>query len=63
MKTQEHNQGELGELNVQIEKELIDDIHIMSENSGIPKEDLIAIALKRFRASHADYMRIKLDFP
>ena len=63
MKTQEHNQGELEELKVQIEKELIADLNTMSENSGIPREDIVAIAIKRFRSSHADYMRIKLDFP
>lgn len=63
MKTQEHNQGELAELKVNIEKGLIEDIKLMSENSGISEEDLVAIAIKRFRSSHADYMRIKLDFP
>ena len=63
MKSQEHNKGELAELKVEIEKGLIEDIQLMSDNSGISKEDIVAIAIKRFRASHADYMKIKLDFP
>jgi hypothetical protein len=63
MKTQDHNQGELAELKIEIEKGLIQDLELMAENSGVKKEDLVAIAIKRFRASHADYMRIKLDFP
>jgi len=63
MKTQEHNTGELAELKILLEKSLLDDVKTMSENSGIPQEDLIAIAIKRFRSSHADYMKIKLDFP
>jgi hypothetical protein len=63
MKTQEHNQGELTELKVQIELGLVKDLELMSDNSGIAVEDLVAIAIKRFRSSHADYMKIKLDFP
>lgn len=63
MKNQLHNQGELAELKVQIEKNLIDDLNKMSENSGISIEDLVATAIKRFRSSHADYMDIKLDYP
>ena len=63
MKTQEHNKGELSELKVEIEKKLIEDLKLMSTNSGISEQDLVAIAIKRFRSSHADYMKIKLDFP
>ncbi len=63
MKTQNHNEGELAELKITIEKKLIDDLDKMSENSGISKEDLLAIALKRFRASHADYMKVDLSYP
>jgi len=63
MKNQLHNQGELAELKIQIEKGLIDDLNRMSENSGISIEDLVATAIKRFRSSHADYMQIKLDYP
>lgn len=63
MKTQIHNDGELKELKVEIEKQLVDDLTLMADNSGIKLEDLVAIAVKRFRASHADYMAIKLDYP
>jgi hypothetical protein len=63
MKDQEHNQGDLEDLNVKIEKKLVEDLKLMSDNSGIPVEDLVAVAVKRFSASHADYMKIKLDFP
>lgn len=63
MKSQKHNQGETAELKVQIEKNLIEDLQTMSKNSDIPIEDLVAIAIKRFKSSHADYMGIKLDYP
>jgi hypothetical protein len=63
MKTQEHNKTELKELKVKIEAQLISDLETMAENSGITMEDLVAIAIKRFRSSHADYMGIDLDFP
>jgi hypothetical protein len=63
MKTQEHNKTELAELKVQIEAQLINDLQTMSDNSKLPVEDLVAIAIKRFRSSHADYMGIDLDYP
>lgn len=63
MKTQEHNKTELAQLKVDIEAQLIKDLERMSENSKIPVADLVAIAVKRFRSSHADYMDIKLDYP
>lgn len=63
MKTQKHNEGELAELSVKIEKKVVEDFYSMAENSGLPLEDLVVIALKRFRSSHADYMDIKLDYP
>ncbi|MAZ49273.1 MAG: hypothetical protein CME65_11985 [Halobacteriovoraceae bacterium] len=63
MKSQKHNQGETAELKVQIEKNLIEDLQTMSKNSDIPIEDIVAIAIKRFKSSHADYMGIKLDYP
>ena len=63
MKSQKHNQGELAELKVQIEKKLIEDLKTMSENSDLSIEDIVAIAIKRFKSSHADYMGIKLDYP
>tara|TARA_B100001971_G_scaffold214585_1_gene252933 strand:- start:135528 stop:135719 length:192 start_codon:yes stop_codon:yes gene_type:complete len=63
MKTQEHNKTELKELTVKIEAKLIQDLETMSSNSGLSMEDLVAIAIKRFRSSHADYMGIDLDYP
>lgn len=63
MKTQEHNKTELSELSVKIEAGLIKDLETMAQNSGLPVEDLVAIAIKRFRSSHADYMGIDLDYP
>ena len=63
MKTQEHNQGELKEITVEIEKKLAEDLQTMSENSGLSTSDLVTIAVKRFRSAHADYMGHKVDFP
>lgn len=63
MKSQKHNEGELEELKAKIEVKVIRDLETMSKNSGISIEDLVVIALKRFKSSHADYMGIKLDFP
>lgn len=63
MKGQTHNQGELEEITIELEKDLVKDINTMSENSGLSKADIIAIAVKRFRSSHADYMGIRVDFP
>jgi hypothetical protein len=56
VKNQKHNEGELTELKVKIEKELVESIKTMSNNSGMSEAEIVAIALKRFRASHADYM-------
>lgn len=55
MKSQKHNQGDLKELSVTIEKDLVEAIHSMSKNSGMPVDEIVCIALKRFRAHHADY--------
>lgn len=63
MKTQKYNEGELAELKVNIEKQLTEDLQTMSENSGLSIDDLVAVAVKRFRSSHADYMGIDLDYP
>ncbi len=57
MKTQQHNQGELKELKVMIEKKMVEDLDLMSQNSGMKVEEIVVIALKRFRASHNDYMK------
>lgn len=63
MKTQKHNEGELKELTVKVEKKVAEDFEKMSENSGLSIDELVTIALKRFRSSHADYMDIKVDYP
>lgn len=63
MKTQVHNDGELAELNVKIEAQLVQDLETMSQNSELSVEDIVAIAIKRFRSSHADYMGARVDFP
>jgi fructose-1,6-bisphosphatase/sedoheptulose 1,7-bisphosphatase-like protein len=55
MKGQVHNQGELKELKVEIEKQVVEAMEQMSENTGYSLGELVVIALKRFRASHSDY--------
>lgn len=55
MKTQKHNQGSLSELKVMIEKDLFESVKKMSENSGLSIDEIVTVALKRFRSSHADY--------
>jgi uncharacterized protein (DUF736 family) len=63
MKTQKHNEGELAELKVNVEVQLIKDLVTMSANSDFDIDEIVAIAVKRFRSSHADYMGVKVDFP
>lgn len=57
MKSQKQNQGELKDLNVKIEKKVVDDLELMVKNTNIPLADLVVIALKRFRSSHTDYLK------
>ncbi len=57
MKSQKQNQGELKELKVNIEKDVVESLEVMSKNSGLPVADIVVIALKRFRSSHLDYLR------
>ncbi|WPU65347.1 hypothetical protein [Peredibacter starrii] len=57
MKSQKHNEGELKEVSVKIEKQVALDLDTMSKNTGIPVADLVVIALKRFRSSHSDYLK------
>lgn len=54
MKNQVHNQGELQELKVQIEKPVMESVERMAANQGISVADLVVIALKRYRAAHSD---------
>jgi predicted HicB family RNase H-like nuclease len=55
VKSQKHNQGELSELRVLIEKELVESLGRMAKKTGVSLEDLVAIAIKRFRSTHSDY--------
>jgi hypothetical protein len=55
MRTQKHNEGELKKLTVEIEKEIVESVEEMSKNSHLSVEEIVVIALKRFRASHNDY--------
>lgn len=54
MKTQKHNQGNLKELVVNIEESVVESILQMAESSQMSVDDIVVIALKRFRASHAE---------
>ena len=54
MKTQKHNQGSLKELTVNIEEAVVDSILQMAQSSEMSIDDIVVIALKRFRASHAE---------
>lgn len=58
MKSQKHNQGELKEMSIKIEKEVAEDFEKMVKNTNIPLNDLVVIAMKRFRSSHTDYLKI-----
>lgn len=57
MKSQKHNQAELKEIKVKIEKEVAEDFEKMVKNTNISMDDLVVIAMKRFRSSHADYLK------
>ena len=55
MKSQVHNQGSLKELTVTIEEDVVEAIERMSSVTGMTMDELVVIALKRFRASHCDF--------
>lgn len=55
MKTQSQNTGELQELRVAIEKDVVDSFERMSIASGMPLAELVVIALKRYRSGHSDW--------
>ena len=57
MRSQKQNQGELKDLTVKIEKKVIEDFEKMAKNSNMSISDLVVIAMKRFRSSHADYLK------
>ena len=62
MKTQKHNSGKLKKLTVNIEESVVVSIQHMSENSSLSVDDIVVIALKRFRASHAELEGKAPDF-
>ena len=55
MKSQAQNQGELKELTVKIEKDVVESFERMTKASGLSLADLVVIALKRYRSSHSDW--------
>ena len=55
MKSQVYNKGELEELKVMIDKDVKQAFERMAKHTNTPIEDLIVIAMKRFRSSHGDY--------
>jgi fructose-1,6-bisphosphatase/sedoheptulose 1,7-bisphosphatase-like protein len=57
MKSQKHNQGEVKEITVKMETKVVEDLELMAKNTGMPVDDIMVIALKRFRASHLDYLK------
>jgi fructose-1,6-bisphosphatase/sedoheptulose 1,7-bisphosphatase-like protein len=54
MKNQVHNQGELKELKVSIEKNVLESIERIAQNSGMSLAELVVVALKRYRSTHLD---------
>lgn len=56
MKGQIHNQGPLEELKVKIEKSIVEDVKKMAEKSGMSVDELVVIALKRYRSRHTDLL-------
>jgi hypothetical protein len=58
MKSQKHNEGDLKEIKIKIEKNVVEDFEKMVAHTNIPMEDLVVVAMKRFRASHNDYLKL-----
>lgn len=54
MKNQVYNQGELKELKVMIEKDVVESVERMAENQKISVAELVVIALRRYRSGHSD---------
>ena len=57
MKSQKHNEGDLKDIKVSIEKKVAEDLELMARNTGMSPSDIVVIALKRFRSSHLDYLK------
>ena len=56
MKGQVHNQGALEELKVKIEKSVVEDVKKMAQKSGLQVDELVVIALKKYRSRHTDLL-------
>ncbi len=56
MKSQRHNQGKLKKLTVNIEEDVVKSFELMSKLTSIPIDDLVVIAMKRFKVTHTDYI-------
>ncbi|MEK6625085.1 MAG: ribbon-helix-helix protein, CopG family [Bdellovibrionota bacterium] len=54
MKTQKHNQGELKSLTIKIEKDVAETVEKMAKKAGIPVDELVVVALKRYKSAHAE---------
>ncbi len=54
MKSQKQNQGELKELKVKIEKDVMESVERMAKNGQMSIDDLVTTALKRYRSAHSD---------
>ena len=57
MKSQKHNQGELANLSVEIEKNVVEALKEMSKNSGLSEEEIVVVSIKRYMATHSDYIK------
>jgi arsenate reductase-like glutaredoxin family protein len=57
MKSQKQNQGELKEITIKVEKQVVEDFEKMVKNTNISMDDLIVTAMKRFRSSHNDFLK------
>ena len=62
MRSQKHNEGELADLKVKIEKPMVELIQKMSENSGLSVDEIVVISSKRFCSSHNDYLGKSPDY-
>ena len=63
MMPEQQGNSEISELKVRVEKQLITDLEVMAHNSWMSVDELVSIAVKKFRSSHADYMGIDLYYP
>lgn len=55
MRSQEHNRGQLKQMTIEIEEDILKNFEEMSRNTGISIDILVLIAMKRFKSSHVDY--------